>query len=482
MILALIAIPAACALLCLVLPARWALAANAAAAVASLVVAAMLADGVLASDTAQTGAAGYLRADGLGVTFAVVVAAAAAVAALVGMTSFEVEGETARNARRYAVLASALTAALLCTVLTDHLGVMWIAMELSAVLAAFLVGFRGDRAALEAAFKYMILGSAGLVFGLLAMSFVYQAGVKVLGHGDAALSFEQLRAIGPSLDRGTMRLALALAGAGYGLKIGLFPLHVWKPDAYAAAPAPVAGLLAGAAVAVPMCVLLRYGVLTSAAGEAHFTTQLFVGAGLLSVVAAMILIVRETDLRRILAFTSVEHMGFALLACGLDPAAMRGGLLHLLANGTLKALAFGVLGYVVRERGTGDTLKGPGLFGRSYTLAGVFLLVMGASLGFPPFALFASELTVLRALFSGGHTGLGLVVLFGLAAIFGVVATGTLRVVFARSDQPLAMPGRHGTDALVVAAPVLLMMAWAGVGTSPSLWAQLLVVAKEFSP
>ena len=245
MMLALLLIPSGCALLCLVLPPRWALAANAAAAVAALGVSAALAEAVLSTGTVQQAAAGYLRADGLNVVFAFVVAAASAVAALIGVNSFERETGTAPHARRYAVLASGLLAALLCTVLSDHLGVMWIAMELSAVLGAFLVGFRGDRAGLEAAFKYMILGSAGLVFSLLATSFVYQAGVKVLGHGDAALSFERLREVGPSLHPGTMRIALALAAAGYGLKIGLFPLHVWKPDAYAAAPAPVTG--AGAA-------------------------------------------------------------------------------------------------------------------------------------------------------------------------------------------------------------------------------------------
>jgi len=482
MILALLLIPAGCALVCLVLPPRWALAAHAAAAVAVLGVAAALAEAVLSTDTAREAAAGYLRADGLGVTFAMVVAAASAVAALIGVNSFEEDAGLAPHARRYAILASGLLAALLCTVLTDHLGVLWIAMELSAVLGAFLVGFRGDRAALEAAFKYMILGSAGLVCGLLAMSFVYHAGVKVLGHGDSALSFVQLRAVAPSLDQGTMRIALALAAAGYGLKVGLFPLHVWKPDAYAAAPAPVTGLLAGAAVAVPLCALLRYGVLAAAAGEARFVTQLFVGAGLLSVLAAMVLIVRETDLRRILAFTSVEHMGFALLACGLEPAAMRGGLLHLLANGTLKALAFGLLGFVVKERGSGSTSSGPGLFSRSPVLAGIFLLVMGAALGFPPFGMFASELTVLRALFAGDHLAVALGCVLALAAIFGVVATGTLRVVFARSEEPLAAPGKHGTDAVVIALPVLAMMAWLGLGTSSALWAQLLVVAREFSP
>ncbi len=482
MILVLVLLPAACAVLCLALPARWALAAHGTGAVATLVLAATLARQVLSSGLATAAADGTFRADGLGVTFAVVVAAAAAVAALSGMGSFETQGEAAPLARRYAVLASALLSALLATVLADNLGVMWISMELAAVLGAFLVGFRRDRGALEAAFKYMILGSAGLVLGLLAMSFVYKAGIQALGHGDSALSFQALKKAGPSLAPGTLRIALALAAAGYGVKIGLFPLHTWKPDAYAAAPAPVAGLLAGGAVAVPLCALLRFGALASAAGEGQLTSRLLVGAGVVSVLAAMILVVRETDLRRILAFTSVEHMGFAAMAFGLDPMAMRGGLLHLLANGTLKALAFSLLGYVARERGTSDTQRGPGLFGRSVGLSAMFLVTMAAALGFPPFGLFASELTVLRALYAGGHVAIGLVVTLSLAAVFGVVATGVLRVVFARSDESL--PGARGSlaDTAAVAVPTLAAMAWVGVAMPPGLWNQLLAVAREFAP
>jgi hydrogenase-4 component F len=481
MILWLVGIPLASAVLALVLPARLALWLNALGALCALLVSGLLLTTVLSGGVPPVAVRGMLRADGLGVLLAVVVAAAAAPAALLGVWEFSGD---AHYARRYAVLASALLAALLCTVLADHLGVLWITLELAAVFSAFLVGFRGGRPALEAAFKYMLLGSVGLVLGLLATAVVHRAGVPVLGYGDDALSFEKLRAHGAALSPHTLRVALALAAAGYGVKIGLFPLHVWKPDVYAAAPAPVTALLAGAVVVVPLGALVRFGALASAAGQGHFTSQLFVGAGCLSVLAAMFMIAGERDLRRILAFTSVEHLGLSVLALGLEPGAVRAGLYHLFTNGTLKALAFGLLGMVVSERGTGDTESGSGLYRRSPGLSALFLLAMAAALGFPPFGMFASELAVLRALFAGGHVALGFVVTLALAAIFGVVAAGTLRVVFARSEEEAAHdpPFARGAVAAAVACPVLVGMAWIGIAMPGSLWSQFLTVARGFAP
>jgi hydrogenase-4 component F len=483
MILALVATPLVCALATLLVGRRAALWVNAFGALGALAIACALTARVLGGGAAPTAAGGLLRADDLAVFMAVVVTAAAAVAAFAGLCDLDADVPE-EQARRYALLASALVSALLCTVLADDLGVMWITMELSAVLSAFLVGFRGGAPALEAAFKYMLLGSAGLVLGLLATAVVHRAGVPVLGHGDAALSFQRLHAAGPRLSAHTLRIALALAAAGYGLKVGLFPLHVWKPDAYAAAPAPVTAVLAGAAVAVPLAAIVRFGALASAAGEGAFASRLFVTGGLVSIVAALVLVAGERDLRRILAFTSVEHMGLVLLAVGLDPDSVRGGLYHLLTNGTLKALAFGLCGLVVRARGGADTLSGPGLYGRSFVLAGAFLAAMSAALGFPPFGMFASELAVLRALFVHGHVALAMIVTLSLAAIFGVVATATLRIVFARSDEaaPTSAGDGGGSRAVALAVPVLAAMTWIGVGMPAGIWARLYVVAQRFAP
>jgi hydrogenase-4 component F len=470
MITALLLIPLASAALALIVRPRAGLILNALAALLALAGTGWLAQAALAGAAPMSALGGTLRGDDLGVLVGLVVAAAAAIAGLVAIP--ELADEPA-EARRHAVLMPALLAALLATALADDLGVMWITMELAAVLAAFLIGSHRSRPAVEAAFKYMLLGSAGLVLGLLATAVLHRA----LG----PLSYVKLRAAGAALPAPTVRIALALAVAGYGLKVGLFPLHVWKPDAYAAARAPVTALLAGAAVAVPLGAMVRFGAIASAAGQGALTGQLFVAAGVVSLVAALILVAGERDLRRILAFTSVEHMGLALLALGLDPEAVRGGLYHLFTNGMLKALVFGLCGFVVRDRGSADTLSGPGLYGRSFGLAAAFLVSVAAALGFPPFGMFASELAVLRALFAAGHIGLGLVVTGVLAGVFGVVAAAALRVVFARADEEGPRPARSGA-AIAVTVPVLAIMAWLGVGMPESLWASLLPVAQRLAP
>jgi len=184
-LLAAIALPLAAGLLALVVPPRLALWLTAAAALGARGLACLL--GAESRAGIVPGFFGYLRADGLAIVLTFVVSAAAATAALVGVRYFVGGGGPAHDARRYAVVASLLHAALLCTCLADHLGLMWISMELAAVLATVLIALHGDRLTLEAAFKYMMLGSASLVLSLLATALVYRAGLPAIGEGDAAL-------------------------------------------------------------------------------------------------------------------------------------------------------------------------------------------------------------------------------------------------------------------------------------------------------
>jgi hydrogenase-4 component F len=504
-LLVVVGLPVAAAVFAVLAPPRWSRAVNAIALTGAAAVAATIANEVIAGSEPPVALAGYLRADPLAAIVAMVVALAGAigaacgtrasadelhdvVAGTVGTASGEAANGTAwrpgvRGAvRAYAVLSPLLVGALLVAALADDLGILWISLELAAVLAAFLIASGRDRRRHEAAFKYMLLGSAGLVFGLLATAVVHYAAVPSLGHGPAALSFHRLVAAGPAIAPETMRIAFALALAGYGLKVGLFPLHVWKPDAYAAAPGAVTAVLAGAGVLVPLEAVIRFGALCSATGDHAAARQLFVAAGVLSMVAALVLVVRERDLRRIMAFTSVEHLGLVLLALGLGPDAARGGVLHLVANGVLKALAFGLLGLIVAERGSADTQSGPGLYHRSYALTAMFLVVMAAGLGFPPFGMFTSELAILRAAFTGGHLGLGLVIAGVLAAMFGLVGAATIRLLFARSEAAPAPPVRHGRAAVVIGVPVLFGAAWLGMGIPPWFWDRLGTVVAGFAP
>jgi hydrogenase-4 component F len=479
-LLVLLALPLAASALAVIAPPRLARVVNLLAATATAGVAVVIAVRVLDAGETPQALAGYLRADGLAALVAIAVAVSAAIGAGIGARSFTADHPAA--VRTYTTLSPLLTATLLVAALADHLGLLWISLELAAVVAAFLIGSGGGRVRHEAALKYMLLGSAGLVLGLLATAVAHKA-ARVAGlEADAAMSFQALLARGDTLAPGTMRIALALAAAGYGLKVGLFPLHVWKPDAYTAAPAAVTATLAGGAVLVPLEALVRFGELATAAGEGAFASQLFVAFGLVSMVAALFLMVPERDLRRILAFTSVEHLGLILLACGIGGDVARGGLVHLVANGLLKALAFGLLGLVLAERGSCDSQSGAGLYRRSFGLGAVFLVVMAASLGLPPFGMFTSELVIVAGLFAAGHTAVGIVVVAVLAAIFGFVAAATLRVVFARSDEAAEPAVHHGRAAVLIGAPVLAVTVWIGVAMPEALWDRLGAIAAEIAP
>jgi hydrogenase-4 component F len=479
-ILALILLPLVAAAIALVAPPWLTRFSNVAAALATTAIAAVLTGDVLAGASPPTAMGGWLRADGLACVVALTVAVSAAIGAACGARSFTAEHPQA--VRTYTTLSPLLAAALLVASLADHLGILWIALELAAVLAAFLIGSGGRREEHAAALKYMLLGSAGLVLALLATVVVHAAGAAAVGSGDAAMSFERLHAAGASLAPQSMRIALALAAAGYGLKVGLFPLHVWKPDAYAAAPGPVTALIAGGGVLVPLAALIRFGSLATASGEGAFTAELFTIAGVVSMIAALVLMANERDLRRLLAFTSVEHLGLILLAVGLGADTGRGALLHMVGNGVLKALAFGLLGLVVAERGSSDSHSGPGLYRHSFGLAAILLVVIAAGLGFPPFSMFTSEVTILRGLFADGQYLVGVLVLIALAGIFGVVATATLRLVFARADQAEPPTRRHGRAALAIGIPTLAATAVIGVGIPPWLWSRLGALAGEIAP
>lgn len=378
---------------------------------------------------------GAFRVDLLAAPFLVLVAAVLVLAQIVALAH---HGRDVRGpeTRRWALLSSLAASALLFVVVCDHLGLLWIGMESSALLGALLVGSRGGAVATRAAVKYMLLGGAGLVIALLGTTLLYHAGAESLGeHGDAfsyAALVSKTAGLHPAK---VVRLAFVCGLVGYGAKVGLFPLHAWKSDAYSAAPPPAAGLLAGAAVAASLLALLRFAAIARAAGEAAFVDPLLRWGGFASVLAATLFLVRERDILRLFALTSIEQMGFALAAFGLGSEGTRGCVLQLFGNAILKTVAFGLAGEVVRSRGDASIDAGRGLFGRDSKLGAAFLVVLFAALGFPPFGLFQSELLILEAGLQTGHEVLvaGLVVC--LAVAFTVVARTGIRAVFDRSDD-----------------------------------------------
>ena len=374
----------------------------------------------------------------------------------------------AHDRGRYWALLLWFVGALLAVPLLDNLGLVWVAIEAATIVAAMLVGFSRSPAAIEAAWKSLILGSVGIGFALLGTLLAYASSVSVLGASSDALAWTRLDAIAPQLDPGLMRLAFIFVLVGYGTKTGLAPFHTWLPDAHSQAPSPVSALLSGASLAVSLYALARFQSVTAGALGAGLPATLLVAFGLLSLAVALPFVVAQNDLKRLLAYSSIEHMGLAALALGFGGTLALGGLvLHLLAHGLTKGSLFLSGGGIVEAGRSRQILRLGGSIERvpvdGWSFLGGALLLCGL----PPSALFVSEVAIVLG---GFQQGWGLAA--GLAALLlALTAAGFLfhvaRISWGRpsramdGDTVLARPPaaqrgpRRATWLLIVGLPLV---------------------------
>ncbi len=369
---------------------------------------------------------GLLRADALTAFWIVVIGSVSILATWSGVGYIAAEladgHTTPGGARLYAVLVQLFLAAMVLAVVSNNLGVMWVAVEATTIATAFLVGHRRTRASLEASWKYVIVGSVGVGLAFLGTVFVYYASSHAMGAGHATLDWTGLVANASRLDPHVMRLAAGLLVLGFGTKVGLAPMHSWLPDAHSQAPAPVSALMSGVLLSVALYALLRYKVVIDAALGRGFMKGLLVTLGLLSLAVAASLLIAQRDYKRLLAYSSIEHMG--LIAVGTatgSPLAITAVLLHVLGHGLGKAVLFLGSGEILRSEGTTKIAGVRGLLARRPLIGVTFGLGLLALLGLPPFSLFASEVGIARAGLAGGM-GWAVTVALVLALVaFGAV-------------------------------------------------------------
>jgi hydrogenase-4 component F len=311
----------------------------------------------------------------------------------------------ARDAGRYYALLLWFAAGLAAVPLLDDLGLVWVGIEATTIVSALLVGFARTPGAIEAAWKYLILGSVGIGFALLGTLLLYASSVPILGEASDALAWSRLVSVAPGLDPGLVRLAFVFSLAGYGTKAGLAPFHTWLPDAHSQAPSPISALLSGASLAVALYALARIHLVAAGALGTGFSSTLLVAFGLLTLTVALPFIVAQGDLKRLLAYSSIEHVGLATLALGFGGhLALLGFGLHLLSHGLAKSTAFLAAGRLVALRGSrrigrlGGSLAGSPADGRALLVASLVLV------GLPPSGIFVSEVAILLG---GAQAGWG---------------------------------------------------------------------------
>ena len=287
---------------------------------------------------------------------------------------------------------------MLLALTTNNMGILWVAMEAATLTTVLLVSVYRTAASLEAAWKYFILCGVGIAQALFGTVLLYMAAEKVIGAEGGALLWTHLNAVKGRLDPNIITLAFAFLFIGYGTKVGLVPLHNWLPDAHAEGPTPVSAVLSGLLLNVALYAILRCKVLTDGALASPLAGRMMIGFGLLSVVAASFLLMRQRDVKRMFAYSSIEHMGLMTFAFGLGgPIANFAGLLHMTVHSLVKSAIFFAVGHAAQKAGTQVMDEIRGLIKVNPTVAWALMLGTLAILGMPPFGVFASEFLIITS-------------------------------------------------------------------------------------
>lgn len=321
--------------------------------------------------------------------------------------------------------------------LSQHLGLMWAAIEGATLACTPMIYFNHNQLSLEATWKYLMVGGVGIALALLGTFFMAYAAIA--SGRPAELTYEALMANG-ALSEPWVRVAFVLLLVGYGTKMGLAPLHSWKPDAYGETPGIVGALLAGGMTSVAFLALARVVGLVEALGQGAFARQALTVMGLLSMAWAAVFMVRQSDLKRLLAYSSVEHMGILAIGLGLGPAALPAVLLHLLGNTWAKSALFISAGNIHRAFASKHIPAVSGAILRLPVSGTIFLLGFLAATGAPPFALFLSEFGLLQAAAGAGAWWTGGIFLACLVVVFLGFSATVLAAVLGETDAPEPEP------------------------------------------
>ncbi len=390
----------------------------------------------------------WLALDALGLVVLSVVAILFAVVAVYAVGYLRVESP--RGGRAFVSCLLAFLAATSLVTLSQHLALLWVGMEATTLALAPLVFHRHDRRSLEAVWKYLVLSSVGIALALLGTFFLAAAQVE-----GRALLVPDLVLTAKTLQPGLLRAAFVFLLVGFGTKMGLAPLHAWKPDTYGEAPSLVAALMAGALTSCAFLGLARVAQVMSAAGQDAFMRPVLLAFGVFSLVVAAAFMIGQTDLKRLLAYSSVEHMGLLVLGLGLGGTGAYGSVLHVLNNGLTKGLMFLTVGNIVLVTGTSHIPSMRGVLRRAPASGALLLAGLFAVTGSPPFGLFVSEFTILGAAIGQGHPWIGAITVLLLAVIFVGMARPILEVLYGESAGSGEDPRAGG---LRLAGPVVLSL------------------------
>src|SRR5690348_2085712 len=328
---------------------------------------------------------------------------------------------TPRFLRFYHAMYQVLMFAMNLALVANNIGLMWVAIEIATLTTVMMVGIYRTHEALEAAWKYFILGSVGIALALFGTILVYVAAQPVIGEGLASMVWTELVSRAPGLDPALLNVAFVFLLLGYGTKVGLAPLHAWLPDAHAEGPTPISAVLSGLLLNVALYAVLRFKMLMTANTAALAPGPLMVTMGLVSLVFAAFMLYRRRDIKRMFAYSSIEHMGIIVFAFGMGgPLANFAGLLHMTMHSLTKSGIFFTVGHIAQVKGTQRMADIGGLTETHPWLGWSLVLGVIAIAGLPPLGIFMSEFLVVSSTFAREPL-LAIILVFGILVAFGAL-------------------------------------------------------------
>ncbi len=411
----------------------------------------------------------YLLVDDLNIVFIVLNTFVGFTTSLFSAGYIAHELETGRltpsNLRFYHAMYQIMMFGMNLAFVSNNIGLMWVAVELATLTTVLMVGIYRTHEALEAAWKYFILGSVGIAFALFGTILVYMAAQPVVGEGYDAMVWTLLVQHAAAFDPALLNVAFVFLLLGYGTKVGLAPLHAWLPDAHAEGPTPISAVLSGLLLNVALYAVLRFKILLAASPDAIAPGPLMVTMGLTSLIFAGFMLYRRRDIKRLFAYSSIEHMGIIVFAFGMGgPLANFAGLLHMVMHSLTKSAIFFAVGHIAQVKGTQRIGEIRGLTESHPALGWGLVAGVIAIAGLPPFGIFMSEFLIVTTTFAREPL-LAIPLVLGLLLAFGALLLRLMGVAF---GEPTGSMAPVESSYLPMYAHLALIL-WAGIYPPPSL-------------
>jgi hydrogenase-4 component F len=328
---------------------------------------------------------------------------------------------TPRYLRFYHAMYQVMMVGMNLALITNNLGLMWFGVELATLSTVMMVGIYRTPASIEASWKYLILGSVGIALALFGTILVYLAAKPVLGTGMAAMQWSNLRHHAVALDPALLDVGFIFLLIGYGTKAGLVPMHAWLPDAHAEGPTPISAVLSGLLLNVALYAILRFKMVLAMSHATIEPGVLMIGVGLLSLFFAALMLYRRRDIKRLFAYSSIEHMGIIAFAFGIGgPLGNIAGLLQMMMHSLTKSAIFFSVGHIAQAKGTQKIAAITGLTTSHPLLGWTLVAGVAAIAGLPPFGIFTSEFLLITSTFARAPL-LAVLLGFGILLAFGAL-------------------------------------------------------------